>query len=251
MFRCFILLTAILLSIESINATPADTSRQTIKAVEVRDSGFLFGESLYRVYYVGALVVYQSQNLSESFIQRSLYDSASRQEAFVSEQEESQWRSRFFVYHRDSSHGISYDPYNTMEYNRRLPVDSILQMIKGTNTYENLNAAKPDTATWNTGRTELKEVYVSKGSQDTPTVRLVFYYSSRLNHVQEALSKALDSVRKMKLVKIEICIEEFLREKDKRLWPQMTQSTEMKEIHGAAPEEVMHYVEQYQSKGSG
>ena len=245
MIRCIVQLFFILLFCESVNASAIDTTKQIIKGIEVNESNPFFGESFYRIFHVGRFVVYQSQYQFDSSETRLKFDSAGNQLSAVTENKKSEMRNQFFVFHRDSSYGFTYDPHRITESGRRLRVDSAILRIKGTNNFEGLLTQKPDTTSWNTQRTELREVYMQKATKDTPAVRLSFFYSTRLNFLKESLFPAMDSAKQIKLYKIEYLIEEFYSEKERRLWPAMKISTEMKEIEVTNPEEILHYIDSY------
>lgn len=247
MIKCIVQLFLILLFCVSVNASATDTTGQIIKGIKVEESNPFFGESFYRIFHVGPLVVYQSQYQFDSSETRLKFDSAGNQLSAVTENKRSEMRSQFFVFHRDSSYGLNYDPHRINESNRRLRVDSALLRIKGTNSFENSLTKKPDTTSWNAQRTELKEVYVQKATKDTPEVRLSLYYSNGLNSLKESLNPILDSAKKMKLYKVEYVIEEFYSEKEGRLWPPLKLSTEMKEIEVTVPEEILHYIDRYKN----
>jgi hypothetical protein len=238
----------ILLLCESATASSADTTAPVIKAIEIQDSTPFFGKSIIRIFYIGPFVVYQSQYEFDSSIHGVKFDSTGNETSTVTEYECSETRNLFFVFHRDSSYGVSYDPHRSNENNRRLPVDSTLQRIKGTNSFEGLLSKKPDTTIWNAQNTELREVYVQKASRDTPAVHLIIYYSSKLNNLKATLNPVMDSARKMKFYKYEYLIKEFYSEKEKQLFPEMKFSTEMKEITVTNPEEIMEYIDRYKNR---
>ncbi len=237
----------ILLFSASVKASTTDTSKQEIKAIEVQQTDPFFGEAFYRIFHISPFIVYQSQYQFDSASGRGKFDSAGNWVSSDSEYALSEKRSQFFVFHRDSSYGFSYDPHRSNFSNRRLLVDSAVLEIKGTYNFENLLTKIPDTTTWNASRTERREVYVQKATKDTPTVRAIFYYNSSLNFLQASLNTAVDSAKKMKLYKFEYLIEEFYSEKDERLWPAMSFSTEMKEVTVMDTEEIMHFIERYKN----
>jgi hypothetical protein len=157
-------------------------------------------------------------------------------------------RKHFFVFHRDSSFGINYDGHGTFRNNRRFPVDSILMEVIGSNTFDRLVTQKAaDTLSWNTERTELKEVYVHKGTKDTPAVRISFYYSKKLNHLQASLNSTLDSLKNMKFYKFEFVIEtHFYPGLDKQM-PAMVLKKEMREVTIDDDTELLNYTEKYKN----
>jgi hypothetical protein len=217
-----------------------------IKAIEVRDNNPIWGETFHRVFYMGWYVVYQSQYRADSSVLHPGLDAATNETSFAIDFLSGELRSSFFVFHKDSVFGYTYDPADSSNDNRRLPVDSAMKKIKGENNYENLLSAKPDSSTWNAAKKELREVFVGDSTKTQPRVRIVFYYSGNMNHIKESMSPALDSAKKMKLYKMEIFTDEFYSEADKKLWPPMkVMSTEMKEIGVQNPAEVKGYISRY------
>lgn len=237
----------ILLLGETATASSADTTKPVLRAIEFQDSTPFFGNSISRIIYVDSFIVYQSEYEFDSSIQGVKFDSAGNMDSTVTEYECSEKRNLYFVFHQDSSYGFTYDPHRSNENNRRLPVDSFLKMVKGTNSFEGLLTKKPDTTTWNAQKTALREVYVQKASVDTPAMHLSLFYSSSLNNLKASLNPKLDSARKMKFYKYEYLIKAFYSEKDQRLWPEMKFRTEMKEITVTNPEEIMQYIDRYKN----
>src|SRR6476660_9598744 len=172
MLNYFIVLLAVCLGLNNVNTTSQFSMAEKIQAVEIRDNDPLFGERFYRVYYAAPFVVYQSQHMFGSSQGQVKFDSSTNKPEVELTTETTEQRNRFFVFHRDSNYGFQYDAYATSQAERRL-VDSVLKNIRGGNNLESLLCLKADTITWNEGKTELKEVYVQKASEDTPAVRIV------------------------------------------------------------------------------
>jgi len=231
------------------NSSTVDTTKQVIRAIEIQDSNSFFGVSFYRIYHVGPIVVFQSQYQFDSSFQGGNFDTAGNSVSSKREYEFSEERTRYFVFHHDSSYGYSYDPHHVNEANRRMLVDSVLHTIKNANSFEKLLAIKPDTTTWNPSKTERKDVYVQKPIKDTPGVHISLYYTSNTTFLNESINPIMDSSRKMKLYKFEYWIQEFYSEKDKRLWPAAKMKTEMREITVTNSEELLHYIDRYKQQG--
>ena len=244
--RSFLLLLFILLVSQGVNASPSDTSRQEIKAIEVTENNTFFGNSFYRVFYIGPYIIYQNNYRFDSTAQKFKLDSADN---WIQDSIDQTWsgnRNCFFVFHRDSSFGFLFDPHRIKEDNRRMKVDTALKTIRGGNNFENLLELYPDSTSWNADRSELKELFIQRAA-DTPTVRLSFYYSKNLNYIQESLNPMMDKARKMKLYRIEFLIEEFHSIKTGRTWPPTKMITEMKEIGVPDATEAIQYVERYKN----
>jgi hypothetical protein len=244
-FFRFISVVLLLLFSQTVNASGPDTTKPSISAVEVRENSTLFGESFYRVFYVGAFIVYQSQYQFDSSANQVKFDSAGNIKSVIPESQFSEKRNKFFVFHQDSSFGFSYYPDRIGESSERLHVDTVIKGITGSNTFEKLLIKKPDTTIWSTNRTELKEVHIQKVSKDTPAVKVSFYYSSRLNNLKASLNPVLDSAKKMKFYKYEYVIGEFYSEQQQMLFPDMKMSCEMDEFTVQHPEEILQYIRMY------
>jgi hypothetical protein len=234
-----------LLFFQTVKASGPDTTKPLLKAIEVRDNSSLFGESFYRIFHMGSFIVYQSQYQFDSSVTRLKFDSALKLESPQLESQFSEKRYRFFVFHRDSSFGYSYDAHAKREAGIRLQVDSVAKGIIGFNSFEKLLIKKPDSIIWNADKTELKEVYLQKPSEDTPAVQISFYYSGRLNNLFASLNTVLDSAKKMKFYKYEYVISEFYNKEQQTLCPAIYMSCEMKEYAVARPEEITTYIEIY------
>lgn len=230
--------------------TGANCSNVALKkrtsAIEVRSSSSSSGENYYRVYHWNNLTMYESQYRFRSRESHLQIDSTSGQMRSVDTLVLSETRVKYFVYHRDSSYGYSYDP-NKKYDGLRIKVDSAVQLITGTNTFENILALKPDSVIWNKNRTLLKEVYAFPSSEDAPSSRWTFWYSKKMNKIGETFSRILDSVKRMKLYKAEYDGETFYFEKGKVQWPAVKSVTEMKVITIDTPDVVRRYFERYLS----
>lgn len=121
--------------------------------------------------------------------------------------------------------------------------------MKGTNNYDGILSKKPDSASWNENRSIRKEVYVGRPNKDTLTASLVLYYSTQMSHISESLNQKADSIRQLKLFRIEVLTNEFYCEKDKQLWPAMKMITTLQEISVENPAEVIRYINNYKRMG--
>lgn len=215
-----------------------------IEAIEVRDISPAMGETFYRIYYVDNLVMYENRYRFDSSFTQLKIDSVTQEITGEETLRESIWRSRFFVFHKDSSYGIMYDSLRFYK-NRRMPVNYTITNIVGTNRFDSFLTVKPDSVVWNADKTEHRETYILLLGKDMPKGLVVFYYSKKLNHLKNSFNKVVDSVKKMKFFKVEFIFNEFYSEKDKKLWPPTYDLTEMKEINVENPEKIMGYFNKY------
>lgn len=232
-----------LVAVKGINLFSPTTSKQ-MQAIEVSHLSRLAGKTYYRIYHLDSLILYQSQYLFDSSFKQFRIDSATQKLYSEDTLLLQEWRSRFFVFHQDSSYGYRYDPYRVHQ-NGRLPVDATIKSITGTDNFNTLLAIKPDSVTWNDDKSELKEVYAYSKKKETAEGRFCMYYSKKLNHLKHTFNKVLDSAKKMKLFKTEFIFSEFYSEKDKILWPPVVDRTEMRQITVKNPEEIVDYFNRY------
>lgn len=209
-------------------------SNDKIISVEVVDVDPLIGQTFYRVFYWRNLIMYQCQYRFDSSITRIGNNNSNTS---------SQWRNAFFVFHKDSLYGYNYYP-NKAENNSRSRVDSVLNLIKGTNRFDSFLTVKPYSTIWDGDKTELKEVFLLSNKNDVPNGRFIMYYSKKLNHLKESFNKIVDSAKQMKLFRTETIFSEFYSEKEKKLWPALRNMTEMREIK-INDSEIMNYFEKY------
>jgi hypothetical protein len=232
----------LLLSINNITTNAQSSSKQKIDAIEVQENSPFFGDSYYRIYHAGPYIIYQSQYLYTMDSMR--FDSTSNQ--FISDEnsETMEKRIKYFVFHKDSTHGISFDPKDSLSNNKRLLIESETRLVRGSNTYENIIKNKPDSVTKD--KTTLREVYACDCPSDQPNIRFVLYYSSNMNHLKESLNETVDKAKKMKLNKIEIQTDEFYDKRVDKLLPPMVSVTELKEISVTDDDEINKLIAQYQ-----
>lgn len=233
----------LLLSINNITTNAQSSSKQKIDAIEVQENSPFFGDSYYRIYHAGSYIIYQSQYLYTMGTMR--FDSTSDQ--FLSDEtsEIRETRNKYFVYHKDSTHGVSFDPKDSLSNNKRLLIESETRLVRGSNTYENIIKNKPDSVLWAKDKKTLREVYACDCPSDQPTIRFVLYYSSNMNHLKESLNETVDKAKKMKLNKIEIQTDEFYDKRIDKLLPHMVSVTELKEISVTNDEEIIKLIAQY------
>lgn len=223
------------------------SQQQEIKAIEVRTSSPMFGESFYRVYHWGDLVLYQSQYHFDSS-EVPLKMNSPGKETTPSENTVllSEWRSKFFVFHKDSSYGYSYNRHSTIENRKRLRVDSSLKLIQGWNGFDSVIANKPDSSSWLQNHSVLREVYCYLETDSTPSGRLILMYSKNLDSIKESLNSAVDRIKKMKLYKFQFAINKFYDKRTKQEWPAMEMlGKEMTETTIKNADEITSYFDQY------
>ena len=223
------------------------SQQQETRAIEVRTSSPMFGESFYRVYYSGDLVLYQSQYRFDSSEVRMKIDTSGKV-AVPSENTMilSEWRNKFFVFHKDSSYGYSYNPHSTIENGKRLNVDSSLKLIRGSNRYDSVISIKPDSSSWLQNHTLLREVYRCPGTDSTPSGRIILTYSKNLVRIKESLNQAVDDMKEMKLFRIQLAYNKFYDKRTRHEWPAMEMlGKEMTEITIKNADEITSYFDQY------
>ena len=216
-----------------------------MEAVEVQDISPLMGETFYRVYYFDDLVIYQSQYRFDSSVKQLSTDSSTNKVSSHISSISSQWRNQFFIFHKDSSYGFSFDPYRGSENNLRLRVDSTIMFIKGTNRFDSFLTVKPDSIIWNANKSELKEVFLLSRKNNIPEGRIGLYYSKNLNHLKESFNPKVDNAKRMKLFKVEAIFNDSYDENGKLVWPSMVDRTEMKEIKTNISEQLREYINNY------
>lgn len=172
------------------------------KVVEVRVSGYWMPDDFFRVYHVGEYKVLESHYLFDS-TRKTLNESGNLAK---SETLEKSIRTRFMVFHKDSSFGYRFNPNFSNAMEGRIAVDSAFSLVRTKFDYrlDSLGYTKPDSSTWNADKTERRDIYITKATGDLPTVWRALSYSSKLINAGETFSKNLDSVNKMKLCRIEI-----------------------------------------------
>lgn len=218
-----------------------------IKVIEVRDNSPQLGETFYRVYYLGDLIMYQSQYRLNSFQNQFKVDSLdkfSNDYTIIS----SEWKNKFFVFQKDSTYGYNYDPDRGGNNNLRLSVDSVLKFIKGTNRFDSFLSLKPDTSTWNEDKSELREVYKFPEEKKMPDGRLILLYSKKLNHLKESFNSKVDHIKGMKLYRTETIFEEYYDAESQKLWPPVMNTSEMKEMVVENPKEIFRYFKKYKKQ---
>lgn len=245
MRRYFSIIFVIIVSVQTIVACNNQKLFHSIVAVEVKDSSPLMGENYYRIYYLGDLVLFQSRYQVDSLFKQWKVDSSSRELVTEIVEASSQWKDKFFVFHRDSSYGYNYDPYRSEENGLRLRIDSALKRIKGENRLDSFLSVSSDSAIWNNKRTELKEVYFLPAKEGMPAGKVLLYYSENLMALRESFNTVVDSAKKMKLYKIEVLTDAFYDEEKKISWPALKTVTEMKEFTVQNPSEIMNYFIRY------
>lgn len=214
--------------------------------VEVWDTSPLMGKTFYRIYYFDDLVIYQSQYRFDSSVKHLSTDSSTNKVSNLIISTSSQWRDQFFIFHKDSSHGYNFEPFQSKENYLRLRVDSTTNFIKGTNRFDSFLTVKPDSIIWNTDKSELKEVFLVPQKKEMPAGRIGLYYSKNLNHLKASFNPTVDSVKRMKLFKVEAIFYNSYDENGKLVWPSMVDRTEMKEIKINISTKLWEYINKYE-----
>ena len=222
----------------------AHVEAQNAQAIEVTDSGYLFGTNFYRVYLINDYIVYQSRIHYTSSKTIASIDSVTKETVYEDSLVSSGWKNRYFVFHRDSSFGYQYGP-DKLYITPRLPITEIKKQVAGGNAFEALLATKPDSVVRSSDSAELREVYLSPAKPDTPALRAVFSYSAKLNPLNYSLNPILDSVKKRKLWKFEFFVAGFHHKRSNTTYPAYYVGTVMREFPGPIPPEVLFYLNWY------
>jgi hypothetical protein len=115
-----------------VNKDFSDFSQSKIEAVEVSSSSPIFPNTFYRIFHVNSFIIYQSQY----FYSFSTSKANANTDTFETVNDYSEVRYKFFVFHKDSSYGYQYDDKDDKKPKLRLPVDSAVRLIIGTNNLE-------------------------------------------------------------------------------------------------------------------
>ena len=162
---------------------------QNVQAIQVRDSGFMMGLNFYNVFYVDNYIVYQSQIHFSSSKGIATTNPVTNEIVYEDSLIAEGWKSRYFVFHRDSSYGYQYGP-DRLYITPRLAVADIKRTVAGSNSFENILSQKPDSVLRSMDSSEMSEVYLYPEKPDTPAVRVVFSYSTKLNHLKHSLNRS-------------------------------------------------------------
>ncbi len=158
-----------------------------------------------------------------------------------------EWRSNYFVFHKDSLFGHNYylKPDLALK-NARLSVDSMLKK----NSFESLKfdtllTLKPDSSYFDTEGNLLKIFNNPPPNSSQEKYDLYFYYTKKLKGVKETFSRKMDNVNNMKLFKIRIVAKGAYYEEYKTIIPEREYLYEMEEIRVENEKEIMSYFNRY------
>jgi hypothetical protein len=224
-----------------------ESTQLKIEAVEVRQNLSFFGETFYRIYRVRDHVVFQHQyQFDSSSSEIQMIGSTDDSVVYKDTTYLSEIRNRYFVFHKDSSYGFDYDPHRADVSGQRLRVDSLMTKgIKGRNNFQDLLKTKPVSTTWNSDKTELKEVFICNDNPDTPIVHISLHYSSKLNHLKESLNEIVDSIKNMKLFKCEFLVNEFYSKASNQLSPAFKIDEKLMSYTVTDPQTIITYLNKY------
>lgn len=94
MNQTIVLLFACFISSQSVNASGSDTTKQDIKATEVRLNHPFMGETFYRVIHIGSYTLYQSQYYVDTTVMQAQFDSTVNEINIQEESGSEQWKNR-------------------------------------------------------------------------------------------------------------------------------------------------------------
>lgn len=175
--------------------------KKNAEVIEVRSTGYDMPDDFYRVYYAGNYRILESHYIFDS--SRALFDTLGHiaKKEFI----QRTIRTRFLVFHKDSTHGYRFDRFRAAGP-ERISVDSAFKLVRVqfNSTLDSLGYTIPDSVSWSTKKTERKDIYITRATANVPTVWRALSYSTEMRHIAESFSKNLDSARQMKLFSVEI-----------------------------------------------
>ncbi|MDQ3844143.1 MAG: hypothetical protein M3342_09040 [Bacteroidota bacterium] len=156
------------------------------------DGTLIDNSNFFNIYYYKDLVLFQF---------RTRYDST-----FNGQLVKEVFRHSYVVFNRNDAYGITYDPYDSAKDNKRVRVDSILEKRGLQNfKWEMITQFKPIQSTYHKTTGILEEVYVpAVGKEGLSKDTIRFYYTTRLTEFDYSFSRKIDSLKGIKLFRIEI-----------------------------------------------
>jgi hypothetical protein len=115
------------------------------------------------------------------------------------------------------------------------------------NGLEDILNQNPDSVVWNLDKTELTEIYYIAATDNIPTIRRMYSYSKKMNHVKESFSKKIGKAKGMKLFRIEGTIAQYFSKKDNMIFPPAKVVSEMKEIAVISDKNGTRYFQRYKN----
>jgi hypothetical protein len=192
-------------------------------------------DSYYDIYYYGDLRMYQYHYR---------YDSIGRGTVVTSRE-----NTAYLVFHKDSSYGWKYDPFNPFGRVERVHVDSLLSKVKiQTFGLEVFLEKKPDSISTDKNGIR-KEVYNFKETPEEPgDYTAILYFSPHMTDIEESFTPFLDSSRKMKFFKRITKTEAYYDKTYKMQFPKREGFFEMKRLEITNRDQLLNYFRDYVSK---
>ena len=231
----------IILFLASFQLLCSNQPKQSVRAIHVGykaplalpDGSIQIASSFYAVFYFNDLTAYKIQYT---------FDSSWTGKSVLNEE-----RFNFFVFNNDSAFGYYYRPQSVTGYNNRLRVDSVKRKISfESSNLDTIIHLLPDTFYMDPQKNVLTEFY-KRPVKDKEIYNLTLFYDKRLNYTEESFSRKLDSVKKMKLVKMIFSFEERYDEDYKMTFPKREIVFEMKEKEVKDIQDVQNAVRGYKN----
>jgi hypothetical protein len=166
---------------------------------------------------------------------------SSNNSKFISTQK----RYDLFIYKERCKYGLSYDPFK--DISKILLVDSTITKFAFGNlkfSIEKLN--KPFTSTLSIDQGTLIDKYIKANRNNMNEADTsIFYYSKKLKHLKYSLSNELDSLKGMKLYKLEMISNTLFDEGNNILIPQRVFYIEVKENNNIDEKRVLEVFKKY------
>jgi len=156
-------------------------------------------------------------------------------------------RSRFFIFHKDSLWGRSYENNQQQtRFKEREFVDSILKRnIFESDKFDTLQNKLPDSL-YNDSEGSLVKIFTPTVSDSFPEqFKLVFYYNKKFLGLKESFSRAMDNIVGLKLFKISIQAKGLFYKQYNLQFPQREYLMEAKELTIGNKEEIIKYIKRY------
>jgi len=156
-------------------------------------------------------------------------------------------RNHYFVFQKDSLFGYNYNEHAIGVDDKPIRVDSVLKTItlQSYRLEEETLHLVPKQVQWNMDSSELIETYLFPASNEMPAYKRTLYYNKALNIIPESFSQKVDSVKKIKLVKVEALSDAFYDSKNNRHYPPSLVFMEMKVYDSFNKKLILSYFNLY------
>lgn len=179
------------------------------------------------VYYRNDMTMYKFGNLFDTLVNNVLVGEG--------------YRYSYFVHKKGERRGYKFHPADG-SVNGRFPVDSVLKnLVLGEFSWEQLAALQPITS-FDEKSKVLKEIYTG-GEMESDTV--ILHFGNRFKDYEFSLSKKLDSLKSMKLFRIDVRNSPIYEDSLKVSWPGRNSYFLLEEGRDGDLSQVAHYFDEY------